>query len=164
MTNKQIIINGVDVSKCNYFNNTDKSCCEERCSEFGCAICNDRPNCYYKQLAYKEQECEKLKEKLLHKRAVIEFADCPYYSYGDNTIEPTCNKKFCYDVKSCDYKNMVKYKQTLAEIKEIAENMNKECFYDDFECKDCDMKNGCTYFNKRQILQKISENEVNNAR
>lgn len=39
----------------------------------------------------------------------------------------------------------------------IAENMNNECFYDDFDCKDCDMQNGCTYFNKKQILQKISE-------
>ena len=58
---KKIIIDGVDVSKCNYFNNTDKSYCEECCSEFGCAICNDRPNCYYKQLARKEQECEKWK-------------------------------------------------------------------------------------------------------
>ena len=61
MTDKQIIIDDVDVSKCNYFNNTDKSYCEECCSEFGCAICNDRPNCYYKQLARKEQECEKWK-------------------------------------------------------------------------------------------------------
>ena len=52
-----------------------------------------------------------------------------------------------------------KLKQTLTEIKEIAENMNKECFYDDFECRDCDMKNGCTYYNKNQILQKISESE-----
>ena len=64
MTDKQIMINDVDVSRCNYFNNTDKSYCEECCSEFGCAICNDRPNCYYKQLARKEEECEELKETL----------------------------------------------------------------------------------------------------
>lgn len=64
MTDKQIIIDDVDVSKCNYFNNTDKSYCEECCSEFGCAICNDRPNCYYKQLKRKEQECEELKETI----------------------------------------------------------------------------------------------------
>ena len=58
--------------------------------------------------------------------------------------------------KEQDYE---KIKHTLDIIKEIAENMNNECFYDDFECKDCDMKNGCTYFNKKQILQKISEVE-----
>ena len=47
--------------------------------------------------------------------------------------------------------------QTLIQIKEIAENMNSECFYSDFDCKDCDMKNGCTYQEKTKILQKISE-------
>ena len=48
-------------------------------------------------------------------------------------------------------------KQTLTEIKEISKNMNEECFYDDFDCMNCDMQNGCTYFNKKQILQKIRE-------
>ena len=62
------------------------------------------------------------------------------------------------------YKEFYDMKQTLIEIKEIAKNMSNECFYDDFDCKDCDMKNGCTYFNKKQILQKISESEVENAR
>ena len=83
------------------------------------------------QLKRKEQECEKLSkqveilnEKLLHKRAVVEFADCPHYSYGDNTIEPTCTKNFCYNVKSCDHKNMVKYKQALDEIEEITKHNN----------------------------------------
>ena len=61
---EQIIIDGVDVSKCTYFNNTDESYCEECCSEFGCALCDDRPNCYFKQLARKTQECEELKNNL----------------------------------------------------------------------------------------------------
>ena len=38
--------------------------------------------------------------------------------------------------------------------------MNNECFYSDFDCKDCDMKNGYTYHMKIKILQKISESEV----
>lgn len=62
MNDKQTIIDDVDVSGCNYFNNTDKSYCEECCSEFGCAICNDRPNCYYKQLKRAEQKLEKIKK------------------------------------------------------------------------------------------------------
>lgn len=45
------------------------------------------------------KQVEILNEKLLRKRAVVKFADCPHYSYGDNTIEPTCTKNFCYDVK-----------------------------------------------------------------
>ena len=104
------------------------------------------------QLKRKEQECDELKEKLLRKKAVVEFADCPHYSYGDNTIEPTCTKNFCYDVKSCDHKNIVKYKQTLAEVKEIAYELTNEEYTDFIESK------------QKQILQKISESEVNNAR
>ena len=54
---------------------------------------------------------------------------------------------------------IIKLEQTLAEIKELVKNMNKECFYDDFDCKDCDMQNGCTYQGKIKILQLISEVE-----
>ena len=53
-----------------------------------------------------------------------------------------------------DYVQLKKFKQALQEIKEITKQMNNECFYDDFDCKDCDMKKGCTHFNKKQILQK----------
>ena len=113
MTDKQIIIDSVDVSGCENF-----SCgiCEEenkipKTINHFTADCRMYPNCYYKQLKRKEQECEELK-------------------------------------------------QVLIEIEEIAKNMNKECFYDDFDCKYCDMKNGCTYRMKIKILQKISECEV----
>lgn len=64
--------------------------------------------------------------------------------------------------EKCIFKDNIKLKQTLTEIKEIAENINTECFYNDFDCKDCDMKNGCTYQEKIKILQKISECEGNN--
>ena len=85
MTDKQIIIDGIDVSKWNYFNNTDKSYCEECCSEFGCAICNDRPNCYYKQLKAKEQECEELKETLAEIKKIAEkAAKCLYATESDD--------------------------------------------------------------------------------
>ena len=142
MSKKQIIIDGVDVSKCNYFNNTDKSYCEECCSEFGCAICNDRPNCYFKQLKRKEQEYNKLYIQLK--------ADEEYHKEEENTLRKIIKNKEERNIEL--YKENNKLKQTLAEIKDIAKNMNNECFYDDFECKDCDMKNGCTYFNKKQIL------------
>ena len=117
---------------------TDKKEIKKYCSGIDCLTCDETEPCIYRvanelqeQLNCKEQECEKLNkqveslnEKLLHKRAVVEFADCPHYSYGDNTIEPTCTKNFCYDVKSCDHKNMVKYKQALDEIEEIAKHNN----------------------------------------
>ena len=109
---KGIIIDGIDVSKCEYCLKMTKYRCSIQRDVYKC-LCEENPNCYYKQLKRKEKECEK-------------------------------------------------YKQTLTEIKEFAKNMNNECFYSDFDCKDCDMKNGCTYFNKKQILQKINECEVEN--
>ena len=62
MTDKQIIIDGVDVSGCGYFNFTDEHYCEECSSEFGCAVCDERTNCYYKQLKRKEQVLDEIKE------------------------------------------------------------------------------------------------------
>lgn len=53
---------------------------------------------------------------------------------------------------------------SLLEIEEIARNMNTSCFYDDFDCKDCDMKNGCIFLGKLKILQKIKECEVKNEK
>ena len=64
MTSKQIIVNGIDVSKCYNFSHTEEHYCDECSSEFGCAVCDECPNCYYKQLKRKEQECEQLKEVL----------------------------------------------------------------------------------------------------
>lgn len=64
MTDKQIIIDGVDVSGCDYFNFTDEHYCDECSSEFGCAICDERPNCNYKQLARKTQSEAKLVKQL----------------------------------------------------------------------------------------------------
>ena len=93
MTNKQIIIDGVDVSGCAYFWNKECRCIQD-CIDYsdGKPIikelfyndtgihtdCETSPNCYYKQLKRaenqivdlnkmveaKEQECEKLKKEL----------------------------------------------------------------------------------------------------
>lgn len=77
---EQIMIDGVDVSKCRYFlkdtegqdYNTDefvKGCCEAKGScigyEFaGYGLCRGDKDCYFKQLARKTQECEELKDKI----------------------------------------------------------------------------------------------------
>ena len=63
MTDKQILIDGVDVSGCEYFLKGYCYCINhivERMSEN--EFCKDNPNCYYKQLLRKEQECEELKD------------------------------------------------------------------------------------------------------
>jgi predicted RNase H-like nuclease (RuvC/YqgF family) len=59
MTDKQIIIDGVDVSKCSYFQQEDDeyTCGAEECNGaiVACRACD---NCYYKQLKRSEAQCE----------------------------------------------------------------------------------------------------------
>lgn len=69
MTDKeQIIIDGVDVSQCMHY----RKCVLP--DNIGCKIddflCCDKPNCYFKQLARKTQECEELKEQLRRTRHI----------------------------------------------------------------------------------------------
>ena len=63
MTDKQIIIDGVDVSGCIYFKKNNKmSMCRACNSGVGTPYCEYHKDCYYKQLKRKEQECEELKK------------------------------------------------------------------------------------------------------
>ena len=59
MENKEIYIDGVDVSGCVYF-------CDGYCNENDVSYkCNlDNKNCYYKQLKRKEQECEEWQKEV----------------------------------------------------------------------------------------------------
>lgn len=64
MTDKQVIIDGVNITGCAW-------CDFEPDAEPYCRIndgedlgCEDNPNCYFKQLARKTQECEELKKEL----------------------------------------------------------------------------------------------------
>lgn len=59
MSDKQIIVNEVDVSGCIHYKN--KSCIADYYLTdvpFDEAKCELNPNCYYKQLKRKEKECE----------------------------------------------------------------------------------------------------------
>ena len=71
-----IIIDGVDVSGCEYYdkNKPSLTC---TCEEYSCSECY---NCYYKQLKRKEQECEELKKQLQHENQKL------------NNIKKICNK------------------------------------------------------------------------
>lgn len=75
MTDKEIIINDVDVSKCIHIDNWKHcNCCNDLIKTIypkasQCLIeedlrCEIYPNCYFKQLKRKEQECEELQEKI----------------------------------------------------------------------------------------------------
>lgn len=87
-----------------------------------------------KKLEAKEQECEELKQ--WKKDAANLFK-----TQTDNAD-----------------KIISRYKQALDEIEENIKAMNNECFYDDIcECNNCDMKNGCTYYRKFNILNIINK-------
>ena len=68
---KQITIDGIDVSGCNRLNTfpmqygEPHEICLTSLEQWGGQekYCKDRPNCYYKQLKRKEEIIEKLKEK-----------------------------------------------------------------------------------------------------
>ena len=68
MTNKeQIIIDGVNVSECqDFYISTvgNNKYCHCDCDNTPYLACKDNQNCYFKQLARKTQECEKLKSQV----------------------------------------------------------------------------------------------------
>lgn len=116
MTGKHIIINGVDVSKCRYLNLTDRHYCDEYPSEFDCAVCEERNNCYYKQLKRKEQSEERLVKQI---KTICDFINNRpeifkgIYGGVDKIITEYAERK----EKECEA-----LKQALAEIKNFVEN------------------------------------------
>ena len=56
---EQIMIDGVDVNRCIDFNKRDKVSCYHILYD----KCNENPNCYFKQLTLKTQECESLNKR-----------------------------------------------------------------------------------------------------
>lgn len=103
MTDKRII-DGINVSDCKYHSkyHSNLRTCYLPCVAFG--ICSNAPNCYYKQLKRKEQECEELKEELNMNKHFVH----------DSNIE---SSKHC---KCLEY-----YKQALKKIEEIADDYNR---------------------------------------
>lgn len=74
MTDKEIIINGVDVSKCYKLivNQLYGYACSCEEGTHIISSCKNRHNCYYKQLARKTQECEELHTELKFKVEYIQ--------------------------------------------------------------------------------------------
>ena len=107
----------------------------------------------------KEQECEELKKELQAQRAFTTHEQKLVYCVA---YDETCKTGNDCKQEKCIFKGNIKLKQVLAEIEEIAKNMNTSCFYDDFDCKDYNMKNGCIFLSRLKILQKIKECGVKN--
>ena len=145
MTDKQIIIDGVDVSGCNRLNifpmqyGEPHEICLTSLEQWGGQekYCKDRPNCYYKQLEKlkaenlgfkilhesdkdllkrKEQECERLR---------FPMPDTNYAILTKEEFEQLdqlkLENKHLNDLLNQALKELEKTRETLTEIKEIAE-------------------------------------------
>ena len=179
MTDKeQIMINDVDVSECIDFNKRDKISCYHLLYD----KCDEVPNCYFKQLARKTQECEELKIKLMQKDEVNTFFNTPIEGWSSNPcdicesknnyeqLKQECEelkerldrteedlKYQCVDCMNCQSD---RYRKALGEIEEIVKSLNENrmCFYDDInDCSNCDMNTDCNYLRKSKILDIINE-------
>ena len=105
-----MIIDGVDVNKCKYFDYDSKECKAEYYVRHGYEIveydsCRENPNCYYKQLKLKEQECEELKSDLTDLSKIIDCKNGTILTFKEQ---------------------LDRLKQTVAEIKEICNEYQKE--------------------------------------
>lgn len=94
MTNKEIIINGVDVSKCDKLivNQLYGYACNCEEDPHIISSCKNRHNCYYKQLARKTQECEELKSESFTRESLISMQekDIDRYRKALEEIEKVC--------------------------------------------------------------------------
>lgn len=164
MANKEIIIDGVDVSKCKHYGDNIFYTCNETCTKDGgitCTICEDNPNCNFKQLQrttsqynavveqnknlqselkQKEQECEELKGEI---------------TLGGGKLSDKIRANVFTELQ---YENN-RYKQALDEI----ESYTRKQF-----CENCDV-NGfppnceyCEYYEYVDIINKAKE--VNNEK
>ena len=135
---KQIIIDGVDVSGCGYI---DHDSCY--CDLFITNCANETPNCYYKQLKRAEQtveECHKyqaeLEDKLEAKEQVCE------------RLKETFDDLFKAQYKLAD--NNKKLRQCLTEIKEMCKEEKGWV-----NCSDMKLTETAQF--AQQIFDKISE-------
>lgn len=137
MTDKeQIMIDGCNVSGCENYRPKDRF----TCYPYICN-CHQKPNCYYKQLVRKTQECEELKKGL------------DLY-------------KTWYRAKHGDVKNTLgRYRKALEEIKKVITPLaNKNPVYNCWEllnkCDGCRSKKDCgtqsPYHVAKQILDIIN--------
>lgn len=110
MADKEIIIDSVDISGCEFLwkEKLPKKVCNN--GNLDCD-CNSNPNCYFKQLKQKEQECEQLKEQLSIEQE-------RYTTMRPHAIELA-------DTKLRLQKEVNKYKQALDEIEKYLDAQQK---------------------------------------
>ena len=104
MTDKQIIIEGVDVSgcKCFYINDSHperKECINPYCK----GLCKENPNCYYKQLKRAEDQIVDLNKMVQTKEQ-----ECSKYKKAIEDIENICVvQNLKYDTIACEILDVI---------------------------------------------------------
>lgn len=106
MTDKQIIIDGVDVAGCAHYGS------QENCTIRAHQKCSNYPNCYYKQLARKTQEYKNLSDLIRNTETYLVTCDrCkdeiliyPSISgrtnYTDNEVDTDALKSILYQLEA----------------------------------------------------------------
>lgn len=148
MENKIIIIDGTDVSGCkNALQGKHTILCA---GSEDSSLCDANKNCLYKKYKRKEQECARLKEeieKLKGTNGAI-HPNSAYYKISKLKCKNNELERQHYDL--CILKT--KYKQTLQEIKEIAEGMHDLWI------------NKTTYTDMDNLVKHLLECELNRIR
>ena len=155
MDDKQIIIDGVDVSVCKLYNEDNGVVAPDGTAERTelCYLTNDycenNPNCYYKQLKRKEQECEKIKNWV---KGMMFYTDCSNWFERFTTAFDDWKNDLISQLDQLKIENK-KLKETLIEIQQ---DLEYATYCESQECG-CDDTNECLECTKKQILQKIKE-------
>lgn len=169
---EQIIINGVDVSECLFYQSNFEEDYDVKIKHFcsnwhnSCESANNS-NCYFKQLARKTQECVKLNCEIIDMNSIIEDAAINLgnkdFTLYDLPFEIKKLRQECKALKSESFtreeligiqeKDIDRYRKALGEIeKELKEDIyceNQECGCDDFEeCLKCTKEHILDIINK----------------
>lgn len=122
MTDKeQIIIDGVDVRKCEYLKESFTGLICADCNKSN--DCSKSPNCYFKQLARKTQECELLSENLKIKEDEARHYLGEGYKYRnalekiEGLVKNFC--KDCNDYEDCNWDKEGCYYSLIPNLKDI---------------------------------------------
>ena len=140
MTDKQIIIDGVDVRGCPNFTFNKIEPNESICISEQSAMCVNNKDCLYKKWKRKEQECEELKK--MNETGLQQWVDM-YNKADKERFEALLQRD--------------RYKQALDEIKEICKvNAINTCWTALNLCDKCDEKEECCLQSPLAKLDAIS--------
>ena len=144
--NEQIIIDGVDVSECEFYNKVIDEDAYCNIDEEHLCTCISYDNCYYKQLKCKEQECEELKEEFKLFQQLKDKDSFRVVKLSTENVKLKHQLDLYKKSHKTEQDRRRAFEQTLEEIREIAEKGFKNSI-----CN-CAAKADLYY-----ILQKINE-------